>query len=203
MLDLALYHACAGSDQGVAGLGAAMTRFGVPALEDVHLSVTEDTIAYWERVRKRRVAEVIMLLERKSGLYLVHTKAFYPSGVYRLISGGIKASEDLLVAVQRETHEETGLDISIHAFLAVFQFHFTHNDVTVPFTSFLFHVHETGGILANQDPTEAITDFRDVTLDELEHIAERLERLSPDWTDWGRFRAAPHRFAVEHVDRSG
>jgi 8-oxo-dGTP pyrophosphatase MutT (NUDIX family) len=203
MLDLDIYQTCAGSDLGVAGLRAALARFGEPALEQVHLPVSEDTIAYWEHVRKRRAAEVIMLLERKSGLYLVHTKAFYPQGVYRLISGGIKAGEDLVAAVRRETDEETGLDISIQAFLAVFQFHFTHNDVSVPFTSFLFHVRETGGVLANQDPTEAITDFRDVTLDELEHIAERLEELAPDWIDWGRFRAAPHRFVLDHADRLG
>ncbi|MBN1402221.1 MAG: NUDIX hydrolase [Anaerolineae bacterium] len=202
MLNLGLYNACAGSNPGVEGLDAAMARFGLPALEQVQLSVTEDTIAERERVRKRRVAEVIMLLERKSGLYLVHTKAFYPNGVYRLISGGIKAGEDLLAAVHRETHEETGLDVCIRDFLAVFQFHFTHGHVTVPFTSFLFHVQETGGVLANHDPAEAITDFRDVTFEELEHIAQKLEGLSPGWIDWGRFRAAPHRFVLDHLDRS-
>ena len=56
------------------------------------------------------------MIRRRNGLYLVHTKAFYPQGVYRLLTGGIKPGEPLLEALAREAQEETSLTLRIERF---------------------------------------------------------------------------------------
>ena len=197
MPNLAPYQPDSSEEVPLRGLDRAVERYGTPSLQRLTLEVTPDTLAYWRRVRERRVAEVIMLLRRKNGGYLVHTKAFYPKGVYRLISGGIKPDEDLVEAVHRETQEETSLQVGIDRFLAVFQYRFRRASESQGFTSYLFHVSELEGYLEVGDPTEAITGFRDISLSGLESVAQDLENLAPDWVDWGRFRAAPHRYAFE------
>ncbi|MCS7179708.1 MAG: NUDIX domain-containing protein, partial [Anaerolineae bacterium] len=49
-----------------------------------------------------REGEVVLLLRRADGSLLLHTKTFYPDGVYRLPSGGIRRGEKVLAAAARE-----------------------------------------------------------------------------------------------------
>ncbi|MCG2770200.1 MAG: hypothetical protein ABIK79_13805 [Chloroflexota bacterium] len=59
---------------------------------------------------------------------------------------------------------------------------------------------ETGGRLAPKDISERITDYKEVTLDELPETARKLEETLPqDWKAWGQFRALAHRFAFEEL----
>jgi len=183
--------------EGVRGLEAAMARYGRPVERVCAYQVSQDTFLYWELARRKRVAEVVLLLRRPNGRYLVHSKTFYPQGTFRLLSGGIKPGEDLLTAVKREALEETSLQVRIASFLGVIQHHFTWQEKSLPFTSYLFLVAEESGILGNSDPQEAISAYREVELAELETLAAELEALPPAWADWGRFRATSHRLAVE------
>lgn len=146
---------------------------------------------------RKRVAEVVILLRLRNGRYLVHTKRFYPEGIYRLLSGGIKADEGLVTAVRRETKEETGLDVRVERFLGILRHRFVWQGGSLSFTSYLFAVAETGGTLQFNDPGEEITGFREVSLAEIAGIADQLESLPPAWNDWGRFRALAHRLVVE------
>ena len=79
-----------------------MARYGRPVERVCAYQVSQDTFLYWELARRKRVAEVVLLLRRPNGRYLVHSKTFYPQGTFRLLSGGIKPGEDLLTAVKRE-----------------------------------------------------------------------------------------------------
>jgi len=203
-------------ESDIPGLAQAIERYGPPIERCFVQQVSEETFRYWESVRRKRNAEVVILLRRKNGRYLVHTKGFYPPGTYRLISGGIKPNEDLLDAVQRETHEETGLEVRIERFLGLLRYRFQWqapdwiggvgglppNETIggLPFTSCLFAVAEQGGTLGLNDPGEAISGYREVSLQELGALAEQLEALPPEWNDWGRFRAMAHRFILEVLD---
>jgi 8-oxo-dGTP pyrophosphatase MutT (NUDIX family) len=161
------------------------------------MPVTRATYEYWRDVRRKRSAEVVLALRRLNGLFLVHTKAFYPPGTYRLLSGGIKAGEDLEVAVRREAFEETGLAIAIERFLAIAHYRFAFQGQESPFTSYLLLVAEMSGALQCNDRDEAISGYAEVTLDQVNALADDLEALSADWRDWGRFRAIGHRLVVE------
>lgn len=184
-------------DQAAIGIQQAEKTYGLPARREYNLYVQEETLAYWQGVSRKRQAEVVLVLRRRNGCYLVHTKSFYPPGVYRLLTGGVKLGEDLTAAVYREAWEETGLDIQIERFLGILVNRFIWQGQSVTLTSFVFLVSEVGGELVPQDLDEAISGFREVSLIELLELAEQLDSLSGRWQDWGRFRAIAHRFTVE------
>jgi 8-oxo-dGTP pyrophosphatase MutT (NUDIX family) len=179
----------------VQGVEDAVEQYGSPVEQIVLHRINEDSYYYWQLTTRKRPGEVIMLLRRKNGKYLLHTKAFYPPGVYRLLSGGIKHGEDLVQALQRETYEETGLDCRIDRFMAIIGHRFCWHDREIPFVSYLFALHEKSGTLQPMDTGEEITDFGEVPLEGLPRIADELESLPPNWIDWGRFRAPAHRLA--------
>lgn len=190
------------SGRCIRGLERAMERCGRPVVRRYAYRVGPRFFHDSEPGGKVRVAEVVMLLRRRNGNYLVHTKAFYPEGVYRLMSGGIKPGEDLLAALRREAREETGLCVRIRRFLAILHYQFIWGDDRVAFASYLFLVAEVGGILRCNDAHEQITGFREVTLADIASLARQLEALPEDWADWGRFRAVAHRLVVEVLARN-
>jgi len=183
--------------EGLPDLQRAIERYGLPVEREYLHQVSKTTFRYWQLVRRKRVSEVVLLLRRRSGLYLVHAKGFYPEGTYRLLSGGVKPGEELTDAVGREALEETCLEVSIESFLAILRHQFIWKGQSLPFVSYLFEVAEKRGTLAFGDPDEDISGFREVTLEQVSALAEKLESLPPDWVDWGRFRATAHRLVGE------
>jgi 8-oxo-dGTP diphosphatase len=145
----------------------------------------------------KRRGEVVLVICRPNGLIILHTKRFYPAGVYRLPSGGIRRGERVLEAMWRETQEETGLEVEIERFLGLLEYEFHHRDERLPFVSYVFLGRERGGYLAPQDESEQITAFRAVAVDELATVAEALRALPDPWRDWGAFRALAHDFVAE------
>lgn len=180
------------------GLQRTIKRYGEPVRRCCTLPITEESVSYWERVLSRRHAEVVFLIRRTTGLYITHTKASYPSGVYRLPSGGIEPGEDLLCALWREVTEETNLSLRIEDFLAIIHYRFIYGEKRLPFTSYLFNLQEDDArTLRATDPEEEITGFKENTLTEIGALAEELESLCGKWRDWGRFRAVVHRVVEE------
>lgn len=183
---------------GIRGLAAVRERYGHPIVRQCTLTVSAETLAYWKKLKDKRVAEVVLLVRRPQNRYLLHTKAFYPQGVYRLLSGGIKPGEDVVAAAQREAYEETGLPARVERFVGILRQHMVHQGDSFTFTSYLFLLCQDGGSPGVCDDDEEISGYQEVLAEELEGVAEALEALSPDWADWGRFRAVAHRLAA-HV----
>ena len=182
-------------ENGLPDLRPAIEQFGSPVERHYVHRVTKSF--FGRPVSGKRTYEVVLLLRRRSGLYLVHTKEFYPQGTYRLLSGGVKPGEELIAAVKREAFEETSLKVRIDSFLGILHHRFVWQGHGLPFVSYLFAVAEECGVLACGDPDEAITGFREVTIGEVAALADDLESLPPDWVEWGRFRATAHRLAGE------
>jgi len=180
---------------GAAGLRRAIERYGSPVERSYVHRAGKSFFA--NLAEQKRLCEVVILLRRRNGLYLVHTKEFYPTGVYRMLSGGVEPGEDLMAALKREALEETGLEVRVERFLGILHHRFLWRGQSLPFVSYLFLVVEEGGVLACSDPREAITGFREAGLREVADLADRLESLPADWADWGRFRATAHRLVGE------
>lgn len=180
------------------GSGLVRVAGSEPPLYRLRMEITRDTRNYWFLARRKREAEVVLLLRRRNGRFLVHTKGFYPDGTWRLMTGGVHPGENPDAAAMREVGEETGLAVQMAPCLARIEYTFLYRDETLAFTSYLYLLDELGGSLAARDSGEAITGYREVNLSELEELADALEALrGSDWADWGRFRAAAHRVAVE------
>lgn len=176
-----------------------MALYGRPVERWFEYQVSRDSLIYWQQVTSRRPGEVVLVLRLANGRYLVHTKDFYPRGTYRLLSGGLKPNEDLLVAVSREAAEETGLQVSIRRFLAILHHRFLHGEEAVCFVSYMFLLQDEAGDSSPhpRDLDERISGFRKVEADGLLELAEALEALPPEWADWGMFRASAQWVAWE------
>lgn len=187
-------------NRGPSGVDAAMARFGMPRIEHLEIPVSQETLDYWRQLKDGRVAEVVLLVRRRDGHYLLHTKTFYPEGAYRLMTGGINAGEDLIQAAMREAAEETGLVIEVERFLGVLAHRFVHGDQGFDFTSYLIELAEVDGTLGVQDEHEQISGYIEVAPEELPAVADRLAALDGRWRDWGVIRAAAHRLAARALE---
>jgi ADP-ribose pyrophosphatase YjhB (NUDIX family) len=159
--------------------------------------------------RRDRYGEVLMAVRRPNGKVLVAIKTFYPRGAYRLPTGGIHHGERILDAVNRETHEETGLETAVRRFLAVISYRGRSTPQAPPlFHTFAFLLDELGGTLGALDKGERIEAWREMTPAELRDQAAVLERIDTlgtagiggSWGDWGRFRAVAHRAVADALE---
>jgi ADP-ribose pyrophosphatase YjhB (NUDIX family) len=181
---------------------ASLARdFGEPRRELKVMDVASPTYDAWaQKISSGPVAcrgEVIMVIVRPNGRVLLHTKDFYPQGIYRLLSGRVLWDDEVRQTLNREIAEETSLDVSVERFLGLIEYEFRCMGKVVPFVSYIFELHERGGQLCCLDQGEGITDFREATVSELSKIAAQLEELKAGWTDWGQFRAVAHHVVRE------
>ena len=70
-----------------------------------------------------RYGEVCMVVRRPNGKLITAKKTFYPTGAFRLLTGGVDHGEPIATALWREVAEETGLDVVVRRFLAVIEYH--------------------------------------------------------------------------------
>jgi 8-oxo-dGTP diphosphatase len=172
-------------------------RYGPLERRHYVLEVGERVFIYWREERSDSRGEVALFILRPSGNVILHTKEFYPEGIYRVPTGGIEWGEDVVTAVHREAREETGLTVAIERCLGVLEYEFRYRGETLPFVSYVFLLRENGGQLHPQDKGERITSFREVPLTELGVVAKNLRATEADWRDWGHYRAIAHSFAAK------
>lgn len=161
---------------------------------DRHRFGTQDSHKLFGDAADRR-GEVALVVERPDGGVLLHTKAFYPEGAFRVPTGGIHPDEAVLAAVAREGEEETGLALHVAAFLGLVRYQIARDGATLAFASWVFHLRAPDAEPQALDASEEITAFRWVAVDELPAVARALRRLPPAWAAWGAFRASVHDLA--------
>lgn len=144
---------------------------------------------------KPRRGEVVMVVPNEQGQIWLHTKDFYPQGVYRLMTGGLEMDERPEEAMVREVEEETGFKTKIDRCLAVITYTVSSETDTVPFVSYTFLSRPTRGQPQLTDSGEAITAFRAVPVEALPDVAAELRALKGEFEDWGVFRAIAHEVA--------
>ncbi len=147
-------------------------------------------------VRNRR-GEAVLAVMRPGHRVLLHHKAFYAPSAYRLLSGGIRYGEPARAGAERELAEETGLTVPLVRFAGVVEYDFHSGDDHVSLASYLFLTGETGEPPHVMDAGEAITDFWEADWNDLAQTALALEQMPAEWSEWGRFRAVPHRMLLE------
>lgn len=182
-----------------AELAALVARYGEPARWQCAFEVTGQYIAEWSDRARRRNAEIVLAMPRPDKRILLHTKDFYPAGVYRVPTGGVHLGERVQDAARREMLEETGFAVPLARLLGIIEYEFRHADMRVPFVSYVFLTKETHAAPQPTDPGERITQFQDARWSDLPSIAQTLDDLPGERRDWGRFRAVAHRliFQVE------
>lgn len=188
--------------EAVRGLVEAERLYGRPVVRCIDLGDYGDQDRFWEMWQKRQ-AEVVLVLQRPDECVILQTKEFYPNGVFRLPTGGVKAGEDLVSAVGRELMEETGLPARIRRFAGILRYHFRRHGEPMTRESYVFLLEAGAGELRPQDEAEEIAGFREVPSEELKRVAAQLDGLPGEWATWGRFRALVHRFVAARLVEDG
>lgn len=176
---------------------AVEARFG--PLPHLHYSSSVGRRFFKEVTRqvrlRNRAGEVVLLLRRADGNLLLHTKAFYSTGLFRLPTGGIRLREGVMEAARRETEEETGLSPRDLRPLGLLTYRLREDGRRVFFHSWLV-LGEVEGEPAVNDHAERITGFRWVPPEDLPRVADELRGVPPAWAGWGHFRALAHEAAA-------
>lgn len=172
-------------------------RYGEPRRELVEIEADPEFFRHFQASLRRRRAEVGLVIRRSSGNILLTTKVFYPAGVFRIPTGGIKPGEAVEEALWRELQEETGLAVEETRFAALIEYRMTAGTNVVRFATYLFLLDAPGGEPQCNDPDEEICEFRETPPAELHAAGESLANLGPSWRSWGVWRAVPHRVAAE------
>jgi 8-oxo-dGTP pyrophosphatase MutT (NUDIX family) len=163
-----------------------------------------------------RRAEICYIMHRGNladGL-LLHIKTFYPTGAYRLPTGGIHQGEQVMATLAREIEEETGMivgprpdQVQVQCCLGVVSYAMAHRSrgQSYPFATYHFLVQmPREGEIVTLDPEEHIGGWEWRKPTELLNVADYLEQVGmrdPAWGDWGRFRALSHRFVASQLMR--
>ena len=188
-------------------------RWGDLTVEQVTLAVSDPFLTGQDQMlaSNGRRAEICYVMHRgdpQDGL-LMHIKTFYPAGAYRLPTGGIEVGDSVLDTLGREIFEETGLtlgdqpgQVKLQRLLGVLGYDLQHRQLgAVEFATYFFLVQmPPDAELHPQDEHEQIAGWAWRTPDELPAVAALLDNVhtqSATWADWGRFRAAGHRFVAQ------
>ena len=113
-------------------LRALGRKFGTPELAELNL----DQWPMPRAARGDRRGEVVFAIRNRRGKILLHTKSFYPKGVYRLPGGGIHWDEAVEEALFREVEEETGLPVTVDRFVGLILYAVRRRPR--PFASYVF-----------------------------------------------------------------
>lgn len=163
-----------------------------------------------------RRAEICYIMHRgdlAEGV-LLHIKTFYPTGAYRLPTGGIHQGEQVMATLAREIAEETSMtvgpgvnQVQVQRCLGVTSYAMAHHShgTTYPFATYHFLVQmPRDGEIVTLDPEEHIGGWEWRRAEELLAVADYLEQVGTHnavWGDWGRFRALSHRFVASQLRR--
>ena len=187
-------------------------QWGAFAVEHVTLAVDHPFLTGENQMLASggRRAEICYVMHRgdpQAGL-LLHIKTFYPAGAYRLPTGGIQVGESVTGTLIREIFEETGLtvgegadEVKVQRLLGVLGYTLEHRRLgQIEFATYFFLVQMPPDAELNpQDEHEQIGGWQWRAPAELPAVAAVLDAVqtrSHTWADWGRFRAAGHRFAA-------
>jgi 8-oxo-dGTP pyrophosphatase MutT (NUDIX family) len=175
------------------------------SFEEHHVEVSANAGAMMRmhlgfRRKKSRRGEVIMVIPDGNGRIWLHAKSFYPDGVYRLLTGGLKRGEPAPAALKREAYEETGFQVEIERFLAVITYNLTNPDGNIPFVSYVFLTTPGNGQPQPTDPDEDISGFMAATPGEIGKISHLLTAIEGDFSEWGVFRAIGHRVVADTLN---
>jgi len=126
---------------------------------------------------------------------IVNAKPWYPEGLYRAPSGGIKPGEDIELSAKREAYEETGAEIELIKYILRIQVTFTCSQEAVNWTSHVFTAKYLSGDLRPIDTRE----IKEVNLMSLEKLDSLKEKLLAQDSGGLHYRAALTEAAITEI----
>ena len=145
-------------------------------------------------MRDGRNSDVTLFI-LKGKKVIVIAKPWYPEGLYRAPSGGIKPAEDIEVTAEREAYEETGTKIELTRYILKIDVTFKCGRAKANWISHVFIARYLSGDLRPVDTEE----IKKATLLTLEQIASLKEKLLAQDSGGLRYRAALTQAAINEI----
>jgi len=154
--------------------------------------------AFWRNRLEDRRGEVVFGLLLTGGRIALTRTSEYPSGVYRVPSGGIRPGERAVDALYREVEEELGRPFEVLRYAGMVSFEFSCGGSLVVFPSYCFLL---GELVRPRRAAPPQTDGEieavfPATPAELDAHVRALDALDGPWADWGRYRACSSRLVA-------
>ena len=131
----------------------------------------------------------------KDDKVIVIAKPWYPEGLYRAPSGGIKPGEDVELSAKREAYEETGAEIELVKYILRIHVTFTCGKEATKWTSHVFCARYLSGELYPIDTRE----IKKLTLMSLEELSSLKEKLLAQDSGGLCYRAALTEAAIREI----
>ncbi len=119
-----------------------------------------------------RNSDVTMFIFKEDQVIVI-AKPWYPEGLYRAPSGGIKPGEDIALTAKREAYEETGAEIELGKYILRIHVSFICAQKKTEWTSHVFTARYISGELRPID-THEIKKVALMSLDELSSLKPKL-----------------------------
>ena len=177
-------------------------QFGHPLRRHFDIELDDYMLATRCRRQYDRRGEVLFAITRPNGRVLLHTKARYPQGVFRLFTGGIGLRESVHDALLREVTEETGLQCRLERFVALCTYSFRGAGLALDFATYAFHMSVDAAQRPNPEDQTEVAHIGEIAWEGLPAVATRLRSLEEKRRVWGHWRAIGHDMLYEGMNRS-
>lgn len=174
-------------------------RFGIPRQLNMSFPMTPSEFNNLKDSMKDGRNSDVTLFIFKDDKIIVIAKPWYPKGLYRAPSGGLKPDEDLELCALREAYEETGAKIKLEKYILRIYVTFTSNEDKVNWPSHVFTAKYISGDLVPIDTKE----IREVNLLSLDELAALKEKLLESNSGGLHYRAALTEAAIEMIKNLG
>ncbi len=148
-------------------------RYGKPDYLNKTQKMTAEELAVVRASMKEGRAHDITLYIKKGDGYIFIAKPFYPPGLYRAPSGGVRRGEDFESGAKREALEETGVDIELEKYILRINVRFQSPEESLDWTSHIFTARYTGGEIEPLDRRE-IREAKLIYLHEIPRLQELM-----------------------------
>ncbi|KPJ63334.1 hypothetical protein AMJ44_14555 [candidate division WOR-1 bacterium DG_54_3] len=147
-----------------------------------------------DSMRDGRNSDVTLFIFKDNKIIVI-AKPWYPKGLYRAPSGGLRPDEDLELCAKREAYEETGAKIRLEEYVLRIYVTFISNKDKVNWTSHVFSAKYLSGDLKPVDTRE----IREVNLLSLDELAALKEKLLESDSGGLHYRAALTEAAISEL----
>jgi 8-oxo-dGTP pyrophosphatase MutT (NUDIX family) len=158
-----------------AALKPLVERYGTPQTVRFTIPIDDEQFQRIKSSQKNGRCHDFTLYIIKDDRLIVIAKHFYPPGLYRAPSGGIRPGEDILAGIRREAYEETGCEIELQRFLLRAETTFTGAPGVIKWRSLVFQAGYVSGDFQFTDHRE-IREVRLVSLEEFETFSAIMRR---------------------------
>jgi ADP-ribose pyrophosphatase YjhB (NUDIX family) len=170
-------------------------RFGIP--RELSMSYPMSPTEFQglkDSMKDGRNSDVTLFIFKDEKVVVI-AKPWYPRGLYRAPSGGLKPGEDLERCAKREAYEETGARIKLEKYILRIYVTFTCNEEEVNWASHIFTAKYLTGDLKPIDTRE----IREVNLLTLDQLAALKGKLLHSDSGGLHYRAALTEAAIQKI----